>query len=90
MSVFSLDVAAENPVGVQDLNEACSILGVVIKDHEKEDYTKLLAVYHESMTKLMAMEGQTRLLPPKASPRMGGQRYSPRQILGRLHSRSRH
>jgi hypothetical protein len=57
MSVFSLDVAADNPVTESDLDEACSKLGVSIKDHEKKDYLNLLAVYHDSMVKLMAMEG---------------------------------
>lgn len=64
MSVFSLDVAADNPVTETDLDEACSFLGVAIKDHEKKDYLNLLAVYHDSMAKLMGMEGQTCLSHP--------------------------
>jgi amidase len=58
MSVFSLDVAADNPVTEKDLDEACSFLGVAIKDNEKREYLNLLAVYHDSMAKLMGMEGQ--------------------------------
>ena len=62
MSVFSLDVAGDNPVTEHDLDEACSALGVSIKDHEQKDYLNLLAVYHDSMAKLMAMEGQSTFL----------------------------
>lgn len=57
MSVFSLNVAKDNPVSLQDLQQACEALGVTIKDHERNDYLNLLAVYHESMVKLLAMEG---------------------------------
>ena len=62
MSVFSLEVAAGNPVTEQDLDEASSALGVAIKNHEKKDYLNLLAVYHDSMAKLLDMEGQTSVL----------------------------
>jgi hypothetical protein len=58
MSVFSLDVSTSNPVTEEDLRDACAVLGVSIKDEEKKDYMQLLAVYHDSMAKLMAMEGQ--------------------------------
>lgn len=57
MSVFSLDVSKDNPVTEEDLNRACEILGVSIKDEEKAEYVNLLAVYHDSMAKLMAAEG---------------------------------
>ena len=57
MSVFSLDVSKENPVTAEDLDQACKILGVTIKDAEKAEYVNLLAVYHDSMDKLMAAEG---------------------------------
>ncbi|KAK5955123.1 hypothetical protein OHC33_003802 [Knufia fluminis] len=56
MSVFSLDVSKDNPVTVTDLERACEILGVSIKDAEKDEYVNLLAVYHDSMARLMAME----------------------------------
>ena len=67
MSVFSLDVAAGNPVTQQDLDKVCSILGVSIKHNEKDDYLNLLAVYHDSMAKLMAMGGESNHFPPKLS-----------------------
>ena len=57
MSVFSLDVSKDNPVGEKDLDKACEILGVSIKDEEKAEYINLLAVYHDSMVKLMAEQG---------------------------------
>lgn len=57
MSVFSLDVSKDNPVTAKDLDRACEILGVTIKDEEKAEYVNLLAVYHDSMAKLMAAEG---------------------------------
>jgi amidase len=56
MSVFSLDVSKDNPVGLEDLERACDILGVSIKDEEKADYVNLLAVYHDSMAKIAAAE----------------------------------
>ncbi|ETN41703.1 uncharacterized protein HMPREF1541_03639 [Cyphellophora europaea CBS 101466] len=56
MSVFSLDVSKDNPVTTKDLDRACEILGVTIKDAEKAEYVNLLAVYHDSMAKLMASE----------------------------------
>lgn len=40
----------------RDLDKACEILGVSIKDAEKAEYVNLLAVYHDSMAKLMAAE----------------------------------
>ena len=57
MSVFSLDVSKDNPVTTDDLDRACEILGVSIKNEEKAEYVNLLAVYHDSMAKLMALEG---------------------------------
>lgn len=56
MSVFSLDVSKDNPVTTKELDRACEILGVTIKDDEKAEYVNLLAVYHDSMVKLMAEE----------------------------------
>ena len=58
MSVFSLDVSKDNPVTNEDLDRACEILGVHIKDQEKAEYVNLLAVYHDSMVKLTATEGR--------------------------------
>ncbi|KAI9735146.1 MAG: hypothetical protein M1834_001734 [Cirrosporium novae-zelandiae] len=55
MSVFSLDILAGNPVRVQDVDEACAFLGVTLKEEEKGDYLNLLAVYHASTEKLLAM-----------------------------------
>lgn len=58
MSVFSLDVAQGNPVTLKDVDDACAVLGVTIKDAEKSDYVNLLAVYHDSMANMMEMEGK--------------------------------
>ena len=66
MSVFSLDVAKDNPVTEKDLEEACNILGVSIKDEEKAEYVNLLAVYHDSMVKLMGMGGEQLVLSQKS------------------------
>ncbi|KAJ9620414.1 hypothetical protein H2204_012261 [Knufia peltigerae] len=56
MSVFSLDVSKDNPVTAEDLDRACEILGVTIKNEEKDEYINLLAVYHDSMAKLLAAD----------------------------------
>lgn len=58
MSVFSVDPKAGNPVTAEVLDEICRSLGVRIKDEEKEDYRKLLAVFDESARELMAMDGE--------------------------------
>lgn len=61
MSVFTLDVRAGNPVTVKDLDEVCDTLGVSICEEEKESYTTLLAVYHDSMSDLMAIPGKSEI-----------------------------
>jgi len=57
MSVFSLEYSKDNPVTLQHLEEACASLGITIAENEKKDYHNLLAVYHESMSKLMELDG---------------------------------
>ena len=57
MSVFSLDVDKSNPVTTDTVDELCKTLGVTIEDDEKADYQRLLAIFHESATALMAMPG---------------------------------
>lgn len=58
MSVFSIDPKADNPVTLSVLDDACRELGVTIKDGEREDYRKLLAVFYESAEELMNMPGK--------------------------------
>ncbi|CAD0111673.1 unnamed protein product [Aureobasidium uvarum] len=58
MSVFSLDARQGNPVTTETLDGLCSQLGVQIKEDEKEDYRRLLAVFHDASEQLMDMEGQ--------------------------------
>ncbi|KAF2186423.1 amidase signature enzyme [Zopfia rhizophila CBS 207.26] len=55
MSVFSVTPKAGNPVTYQVIDEVCKTLNVIIKDEEKEDYRKLLAVFHDSAEELMSM-----------------------------------
>jgi amidase len=55
MSVFSVDPREGNPVTAATLDDVCKSLGVTIKDDEKDDYRRLLAVFHESAEELMAM-----------------------------------
>ncbi|KAI4724034.1 amidase signature enzyme [Aureobasidium sp. EXF-10728] len=56
MSVFSLNVKQGNPVTTETLDGLCSHLGVRIEEHEKEDYRRLLAVFHDASEQLMDME----------------------------------
>lgn len=58
MSVFSLDAKQGNPVTTEILDGLCSQLGVQIEEHEKEDYRRLLAVFHDASEQLMGMEGK--------------------------------
>lgn len=58
MSVFSLDVGAQNPVTAEVLDDLCNELGVKIKDDEKEEYQRLLAVYHDSVVALLDLPGK--------------------------------
>ncbi|KXT05458.1 hypothetical protein AC578_11095 [Pseudocercospora eumusae] len=54
MSVFSVDPKAGSAVTMDVLDSVCADLGVTIKDNEKEEYRKLLAVFDESCEQLMA------------------------------------
>ncbi|THX84553.1 amidase signature enzyme [Aureobasidium pullulans] len=56
MSVFSLDAKQGNPVTTETLEDLCSQLGVKIYGTEKEDYRRLLAVFHDASEQLMAMD----------------------------------
>ncbi|KAJ4371301.1 hypothetical protein N0V83_004518 [Neocucurbitaria cava] len=56
MSVFSLDTSHGNPVTTETVDKLCSQLGVNIEDKEKEDYRRLLAVFHDASEQLMAMD----------------------------------
>ena len=57
MSVFSLDVSQANPVTTKTVDNLCSQLGVSIAEQEKEDYRRLLAIFHDASEQLMAMDG---------------------------------
>lgn len=56
--MFTLEARSGNPVTTQTVDALCSQLGVTIYDHEKEDYRKLLAVFHDASEQLMAMDGK--------------------------------
>jgi amidase len=58
MSIFSLDTKQGNPVTTETLDGLCGQLGVQIEEHEKEDYRRLLAVFHDASEQLMGMEGE--------------------------------
>jgi amidase len=60
MSVFSLDASHGNPVTKETLETLCSQLGVSIDDTEKEDYRRLLAVFHDASEQLMAIDGRAK------------------------------
>ncbi len=57
MSVFSLESRENNPVTTKDVDQICAGLGVTIQPEEKDAYTTLLKVFHESMESLMDMPG---------------------------------
>lgn len=59
MSVFSLAVGSENPVTAQVLDDVCNGLGMIIKDDEKDEYQRLLAVYHDSVVSLLQLPGNS-------------------------------
>lgn len=61
MSVFSVEPKTGTPVTIEVLDGICEDLGVKIKDEEKEEYRKLLGVFHESAMDLMAMDGMLSL-----------------------------
>ncbi|KAH7080441.1 amidase signature domain-containing protein [Paraphoma chrysanthemicola] len=56
MSVFSLETSQGNPVTAETVDKLCSQLGVTIEEKEKEDYRRLLAVFHDASEQLMAMD----------------------------------
>lgn len=56
MSVFSLDAAAGNPVDLQTVRALTQRLGVTIDENEEEDYRRLLAVFHDTASQIMAMD----------------------------------
>ncbi|KAF2034943.1 amidase signature enzyme [Setomelanomma holmii] len=56
MSVFSLDASHGNPVTKETVDKLCSKLGVTLEEKEKEDYRRLLAVFHDASEQLMAMD----------------------------------
>ena len=58
MSVFSLDTSQGNPVTTETVDKLCLQLGVKIEAKEKEDYRRLLAVFHDVSEQLMAMDGR--------------------------------
>jgi amidase len=58
MSVFSLDTSDGNPVTQETVDKLCLQLGVTIKENEREDYRRLLAVFHDASEQLMAMDGK--------------------------------
>lgn len=59
MSVFSLAVGSENPVTTQVLDDICNDLGMKINDDEKDEYRRLLAVYHDSVVSLLQLPGNS-------------------------------
>lgn len=69
MSVFSVIPRDGNPVSVDVLDDICNKLGVTIKDDEREDYHKLLAVFHESAEELMNMPEEEPMTDLKRFPR---------------------
>jgi hypothetical protein len=62
MSVFSLHASHGNPVTKQTVEQLCSKLGVTIEEKDKEDYRRLLAVFHDASEQLMAMDGECLLI----------------------------
>ncbi|KAK3719715.1 hypothetical protein LTR37_004252 [Vermiconidia calcicola] len=55
MSVFSVEPKEGGAATTQALDDICKVFGINLKDEEKEDYRKLLAVFDESAQELMAM-----------------------------------
>ncbi|UQC90152.1 amidase [Colletotrichum lupini] len=55
MSVFSLEVEKANPVTAGVLDDSLRALGLTIKPEEKDEYQRLLAVFHESVVGLMSL-----------------------------------
>ncbi|KAK4919425.1 hypothetical protein LTR49_012959 [Elasticomyces elasticus] len=71
MSVFSVDPQAGNPVTSEVLDEVCKSLGVKLKNEEREDYRKLLAVFDESARELMEMDDYIPAVDLVRFPRTG-------------------
>lgn len=61
MSVFSLNVDKTNPVTAEVLGDSLNALGVTLKNDEKDEYQKLLAVFHESVVGIMSLPGESHL-----------------------------
>lgn len=74
MSVFSLTVAEDNPVTSEAVDKLCVELGVELKQDEREDYRRLLAVFHETSEQVMSMPG--RLPYPLKYPALEAERIS--------------
>ena len=62
MSVFTLDAAQGNPVTTDTVDKLCSELGVSLREDEKEEYRRLLAVFHDASEQLMGLEGKRTVL----------------------------
>ena len=69
MSVFSVDPKEGGTVTTEALDDICKVFGVKLKDEEKEDYRKLLAVFDESAQELMAMPDYVPQVDLKRFPR---------------------
>lgn len=75
MSVFTFDSKVGNPVTCKDLIQLGEDLGVKEKENELDDYTKLLAVYHDACEEIMAMDDYLIETDLKKYPR--GEIYQP-------------
>ncbi|KAK1978460.1 amidase [Colletotrichum cereale] len=69
MSVFSLEVAKTNPVNGTVLDDNLTALGVLLKEEEKDDYQRLLAVFHESVVGLMSIPDYVPMVDDERFPR---------------------
>ncbi|KAL4816089.1 amidase signature domain-containing protein [Aspergillus spinulosporus] len=69
MSVFSLNIISSNPVTLETLDSVANSLGIKIAEHEKEDYLRLLAVYHESAEALMGLPDYVPTVDEERFPR---------------------
>ncbi|KAH4860756.1 amidase [Parastagonospora nodorum] len=69
MSVFSLDTSQGNPVTQETVGKLCLQLGVTIKENEREDYRRLLAVFHDASEQLMAMDDYVPVVDEERFPR---------------------
>lgn len=61
MSVFTLEASQGNPVTTATVEKLCADLGVSLKDAEKDEYTRLLAVFHDASEALLQMEGECKM-----------------------------